>query len=148
MNTTPEFMDAVKTRLALPSDYALAPVLGITRASVSRFRNGKDAFGDATAMRVAELLGIDPGFVIACAHRERAKTDAERAVWTAMLEKLGGLAAALLLAPALLLATTESNAQSTASSSQMQMLTIFRTRRVGILAEVLAALFRPRHAAP
>lgn len=147
MNTTPEFMDAVKAKLSLPSDYTLAPVLGITRSSISKLRNGKDAFGDATAMRVAELLGIDAGFVIACAHRERAKTEAEKAVWTSMLEKLGGLAAALLLAPALMMAP-EAKASVSAGfeyASQMQESVIFR--RKTRVAELLASIFSLRFSA-
>lgn len=119
MKTTPEFLDAVKAKYNLPSDYALQSVLGITKASISRLRNGKDYFGDTTAMRVAEVLGIDPGFVIACAHRERAKTAEEKAVWASMMEKLGGLAAMLILVPALL-ASPDARA---ASGLEMQIAT-------------------------
>lgn len=88
MRTTTEFLDAVKCLKELNSDYSLAPVLGITRSQVSRFRNGKDFLGDSTAIKIAELLEIDPAFVIACAHAERAKESTEKAVWQGLAARL------------------------------------------------------------
>lgn len=87
MATTIDFLDAVKARKHVVSDYALAPVLGITRAQVSRLRNGKDYFGDSTAIQVARLLEIEPGYVAACAHAERAKSEDEKALWTSVLRR-------------------------------------------------------------
>lgn len=81
MKTTVEFLDAVKACSNVPSDYALASVLGITRSQVSKLRLGKDFLGDSTAMRVANVLKIDPRYVVACAHAERAKQADERALW-------------------------------------------------------------------
>ena len=57
------------------SDYRIAKLLGITRASVSRFRTGKGSFCDETAIRAAELLGIEPLKVIAAANAERSKDE-------------------------------------------------------------------------
>ena len=97
MKTTCKFLDAVKARRGLASDYALAPVLGVTRSAVSRYRQGKDFFSDSAAIRCAELLEIDPAVVIACVHAERAKAAPEKALWESIAERLGGAAAALLL---------------------------------------------------
>lgn len=101
MRTTVDFLDAVKARHALPSDYSLAPVLGITRAEVSRLRNRKSALGDSTALQVAKLLDIDPAQVIASAHAERAKHPEEKAVWQSITERLAGLAVCVLIGVAL-----------------------------------------------
>lgn len=87
MKTTAQFLDAVKAKLNLPSDYALAPVLGITKQSVSKLRNGKDCFGDETAEKVAQLLGEQPAYVIACAHAERTKSDSQRRIWETIADK-------------------------------------------------------------
>jgi plasmid maintenance system antidote protein VapI len=99
MKTTTELLDAVKTRYAIPSDNALAPRLGITRSMVSRYRNKGEAFGDETALRVAELLDLDPGYVLAVMHSERASNEAARTAWAKLAERLktGGVAAALVL---------------------------------------------------
>lgn len=97
MQTTIEFLDAVKARHSLPSDYALAPVLGITRSAVSKLRNKQDFLGDQTALKVAELLDLSPGIVLSAVHAERAKDPAEKSAWNSIFEKLGGLAASVML---------------------------------------------------
>lgn len=98
MKSTIAFLNAVKARYDAPSDYAAAKILGVTHQTVSKWRVGKDFIGDSTALTVARLLEIDPAYVIACAHAERAKKADERAVWVTIMERLGGAAAALLLA--------------------------------------------------
>ena len=81
MKTTVEFLDAVKNRYHLPSDYALANKLGITRSGVSKFRLGKDKLGDQTALKIAELLEIEPGYVLACIAAERSKDERVKKAW-------------------------------------------------------------------
>ena len=97
MKTTIEFLDELKARNGGASDYSIAKILGITHQMVSKYRLGKDCLGDSTAIRVAELLEIEPAIIIASVHAERAKSDQEKAVWREILEKLGGVAAGVLL---------------------------------------------------
>ncbi|MDN7873833.1 MULTISPECIES: helix-turn-helix domain-containing protein [Burkholderia cepacia complex] len=87
MKTTIEWLDAVKARLDLPSDYAAAKVLGVTRQRVSAWRNGRQTFEDEVCLQVAEILGIDPFEVLANVKIERSTDEARRAVWTRALEK-------------------------------------------------------------
>ena len=104
MKTTLEFLDAVKTKHGLPSDYALSIKLDLTRSSISRFKLGKDFLGDETAMKVAHLLDLDPAYVVACIHAERAKKPAEKQLWERMamnIGALGGVAATVLIVLAL-----------------------------------------------
>lgn len=82
MNTTIQFLNALKARNGGASDYAIAKILGLTHQAVSRYRVGKEFLGDSTAIRVAKLLEIDPSYVVACAHAERCKAEDEKAVWT------------------------------------------------------------------
>ena len=86
MNTL-EYLNAVKLKLGIESDYALAQHLGITRSAVSVFTRGKGIFGDDVALAVAEILGIHPLTVIAQANAERAKTPEQRARWSGVMEK-------------------------------------------------------------
>ncbi|WP_321921049.1 helix-turn-helix domain-containing protein [Burkholderia sp. BCC1998] len=86
MKTTVQWLDAVKARLDLPSDYAAAKALGVTRSAVSAYRNGRSVFDEKTCIRAAELLGIDPLEVIASARVESAKDPLTRSVWTHALE--------------------------------------------------------------
>jgi len=97
METTLQFLEAVKARHGLPSDYALAKKLGLSPQAISMQKKRSGTMDDSTALRVAELLEIDAGIVLAAVHRERAKTESEKAAWKAIIEKLGGIAAALLI---------------------------------------------------
>jgi hypothetical protein len=84
-----------------PSWYALAPRLGITRASMSRLSAGRDHPSDDTVLKISGIVKMDPDYLMACIHAERAKSEPVRQVWERLAEKLGGLAAALVLAVAL-----------------------------------------------
>lgn len=97
MRTTIEYLDAISQRNGGISDYAIAKKLGITRSSVSNYRNHKSFFDDSTALEVAKLLEISPVDVLINIHTERAKKPAEKAAWESALQRLGGVAAALLL---------------------------------------------------
>lgn len=78
MRSTVDYLDAVKAKLGLPSDYAAAKVLGITRAAASRYRTGLSTFDDEVCFKVAEILDLNPLEVIVAARTERAKeTDAK-----------------------------------------------------------------------
>ena len=97
MRTTIEFLDALKAKTGAASDYALAPKLGCTRAAISNYRNGRSYFDDETCLRAASILEIEPFIVLAAVHAERAKTEPEKAAWKSMFERLGGMAAAVVL---------------------------------------------------
>lgn len=86
MNTI-EFLDAVKMRRGITSDYALAKVLGISQQAVSSYRAGRSRIDDDVALTVAEVLEIHPMQVIAAANAERAKTPEAKARWESLMEK-------------------------------------------------------------
>jgi transcriptional regulator with XRE-family HTH domain len=81
MRTTVDYLDAVKAKLGLPSDYAAAKALRIAHSAISRYRNGKGSFDDEVAFRVAEILDINPLEVIVSARAERALNDDARSRW-------------------------------------------------------------------
>jgi len=93
MKTTIDFLNDVKKKHNLPSDYALAGKLGLSRAAISKFRVGKDCLGDETACKIAALLDLDPGYVMACIAAERAKKPSVKAAWKHTAEVLYGIAA-------------------------------------------------------
>lgn len=101
MKTTIDFLEAVKSKRGGISDYALAKVLGVSQQLISKYRTRMIFLGDPVALRVAELLEIDAGYVMACVHQERAKTESERAAWSSIVERLGGLAASVVVGVAL-----------------------------------------------
>lgn len=97
MKTSKEFLQEVKTRHHLPSDGQLAKILGHTRSSISLLMQGKNYLGDDTAMKVAELLNLDPAYVVACIHAERAKHEGERKLWERIAALASGVTVAALL---------------------------------------------------
>lgn len=84
---TIEYLDAVKAKRGLPSDYALAKELGITRESVAQYRSGRSALGIETSMKVGEILGLDGHMVYAHGQIERAKNGTQADFWQAISEK-------------------------------------------------------------
>lgn len=81
METTQDFLDALKIRLNLRSDYALGKHMGVTSMTMSRWRAG-GAFSDDNAIRVADLLEIPRAYVIACMGAQNSEPDTESSgVW-------------------------------------------------------------------
>ena len=93
MKTTVQYLDAIKKRLDLPSDYAAAKLLGVTRQAVSKYRNGISVFDESTAMRAAELLGLEPLEVIAACKAQSAPDERARRVWESIWGKATGVTA-------------------------------------------------------
>lgn len=85
--TTIEYLDAIKRRHGLQSDYAVAKLLGFNQSAVSAYRHGRRFFDDDACLAVATALDINPLVVIAAANAERAKTDEQKARWMGVMEK-------------------------------------------------------------
>lgn len=145
MTTTCDFLDAIKARHGLPSDYALAAKIGITRSSVSRLRNHKDTLGDSTAIKVAELLEIDAGYVAACAHAERAKRADEKALWQSIMQKLGSAAALVLIGIGGLSAPSPAQADEHQRNDGIGIMSNRRRNRRQHKIDSFAAVFSARH---
>jgi plasmid maintenance system antidote protein VapI len=75
------YLDALRERLQLPSDYAISRRMGIGAQTISNYRRGRSGFDDDMAIRVAELLGLRPEVVIGEMHAERAQSEATRRFW-------------------------------------------------------------------
>jgi hypothetical protein len=98
---TLDLIDALKRHRKIPSDYACAQTLGITRSELSKYRHGKAYLGDETAVKVADMLGLDAGYVMACMHAERASNPEIKVRWegvAARLQRAGLAAVAAVLA--------------------------------------------------
>lgn len=111
MQTTIEFLNAVKRAYGLTSDYQLAKKLGVSRQMVSEYMAGKRTLGEETAVKVAELLELDWAYVVACVQAERSKGTDSRRAWAARAKKLAPATALLVLAGcSLLLGTPDQGA--------------------------------------
>lgn len=73
MYTSVELLDMVKARYRLPSDYAAAKKLGVTKACTSSIRCERSFFDATNCIIIAELLELEPLKVIASVQIERAQ---------------------------------------------------------------------------
>lgn len=95
MKTTNDFLNAVMKKNGITSDNQLAIFIGCTRSSISGYRYNKSFMDDETALKVATLLDLDPGYVFACVATERARNPKIKAAWKHTAEILYGIAAVL-----------------------------------------------------
>lgn len=95
MKTSNQFLDAIKAMHGFTSDYQLCKFLEIRSGRISGYRNNRTHFDEDTCIIVAQALGLEPGYVMACIAAERTKSKQAKAVWKRTAEVLYGLAAAL-----------------------------------------------------
>lgn len=84
MRCTVEYLDAVKIKHGLKSDFALANKLKVVPSALINYRRGLSRFGDGMAIKVAEALDIDPAEILAVVNAERTKSPEARETWTRM----------------------------------------------------------------
>lgn len=93
-----DFLDDLQKKLGVESDYAVGKALDIHRQQLSHYRLLKGAFDDAMCVRVAEVLGLDSAYVMACMHCQRAKQPEVKKTWERLATLSMGVTAALLVA--------------------------------------------------
>lgn len=73
MLTTVELLNRVKATYGLESDYSLAKKLSITPQAVSKYMSKRSFLDNRVAVMVAELLDLNPMYVVACTNMERSE---------------------------------------------------------------------------
>lgn len=117
MKRMEDFINEIRVRYNIKTQTELAAKLGLTQATISaHYNRSKRAkhYSEKTAHRIAELLGEDPLYVLACLSSERAKDPKVRQQWQRMERILRGVTASILLA--LFLAIFVPSKQAIASS--------------------------------
>jgi hypothetical protein len=76
-----EYLDALRERLELPSDYALAARFDVTRSYMSALRKNKQAMSEKMGKETAKILEIHPGLVLLDIERAKAKTPEDKFIW-------------------------------------------------------------------
>lgn len=107
--TARELLTHVRVAQGIPSNYALAGLLGVPIKTVQRWNTGSNTPDDAMSARLATLAGLDPDTVVAEMQAERANDPAERARWQRIAARLASapaVAACMLCAAILSLWTT------------------------------------------
>lgn len=117
MKTVNEYLDAIKQRHALPSDYALARLLRVSPANVTGYRKGKSGFDDERCLIVADLLDIDPVSVLADMNAARTKCPEARKVWERVARACSTTAAVFLVVFSMIGAQPAESAPNNLTSS-------------------------------
>lgn len=102
-----ELLDRAKDKANLPSDYALAKVLGMTAGNLSNIRKSKTHPSNEVAIKLATLAGLDEMRVIAEIELRTANTEKKKEFWKHYIESRGlascvtmaGLALVILATP-------------------------------------------------
>jgi transcriptional regulator with XRE-family HTH domain len=99
MNTA-QLVDQARHCAGLSSDYALAKHLGISRQVVSQWRSGSKFPAPLLIFRLSELAALNPAQVIADLESDRAQRAGrvdQVEGWRSILQRLGGVAAAVMV---------------------------------------------------
>jgi hypothetical protein len=81
-----DYLDAIRVKHDC-SDYRAAILIGVGRSQVSAIRNRKSGFGEVPALRIAELLDMQPQAVLAHLMAEKAPNDEVRNAWLQIVPK-------------------------------------------------------------
>lgn len=114
-------LDLARERAGIPSDYRLAKMLGVATQRISNWRHDLAWPTLPQAFQLAEWAQLNPAQVIAEIERDRAerqgKADTAR-TWREWAEKLGGIAAAVIVSVTALAGGTGANPASARVSGE------------------------------
>jgi transcriptional regulator with XRE-family HTH domain len=86
------YIDALRARFRLHTDFAVARLLKVERATISNWRAGRRAPDECQAVAIARLLGIAPWRVLLDTAAYRAQSRPAAAAWRACARQLTGKA--------------------------------------------------------
>lgn len=142
MKSTVQYLDEMKDRLGVESDYALAKALGMTRAAVSKYRTGYSMPDDLACAKIAEVLGVEPMEVIAAINYQRSKTDDARRLWESIWGKAAGaiaLSLSVAVVGALAVAPSQVRASEQARSATLYLMSSRRRYRKAAVSDARLA---------
>ena len=82
------WIDQVKAAKGLSSDYAAAKALGISRATISKYRSTTPTLDEENAIKIAHALGMNPAGIIVDQVAERSKSAEVRAALSKEVARL------------------------------------------------------------
>ncbi len=68
------------------SDRKAAPLIGVSQVAISAWRTRRALPGDEKSRKIAEVLNLDPRYVCALVHAERAKSPETRSMWQSVAQ--------------------------------------------------------------
>lgn len=138
-----DYLDAVKKKLAISSNYALSKALEIERQMVNAYYRGERVPDAYACTRIAVLLEIDPALVIAEIQAENEKNEKKRQFWQGFASRAGKLTVVIAVSISMLSSVDDATAKNGgADEPELTKSQIIRTRvRLRRIFRALAAFF-------
>lgn len=155
MQSTLEFLAAAKSRLGIESDYALAKALNVGARRIGNYRTGVSMMDADMCYRIAEVIGLEPGYVLACIEAERAKRTEDRQRWSERAKRYAVVAMLLISIGISTQAWTPERIETEATEKRAEIYIIDHSPTappashagalwaIALLATLTYALFRP-----
>jgi predicted transcriptional regulator len=83
------YLHAMKLHTGISSDNGIAKLLGLSRTYIGNVKMEEAGFGNETALKIAEILGVHPAKVLADLSIDRAHSPEERLVWREIANSFG-----------------------------------------------------------
>ncbi len=83
-----QWIDRLKVKKGLHSDYAAAKLLGMTTAAITMLRSRESTLSEDVALKLAHELDISPVLVLTDQATERAKSESAKQAWHKILGDL------------------------------------------------------------
>lgn len=112
--TAADLSESARSAAGIPSFYRLARVLGVNDSTVANWRHGRATPDDAMAVRLADMAGLDPAYVVASMHAQRCTDDALRPILQRIADatKAAGAAALAVILSVLFSGTPDAQARA------------------------------------
>lgn len=81
MKNVDNYLDSLKKKYEIKSDYALAKFMGISKQRITTYRQGRSSFNTEISIVVAKLLGLEPLEIIAAMLSAREKGSLSKSFW-------------------------------------------------------------------
>lgn len=107
-----DLLEEVKRKQGLKNTLELGKFLGISQAHIYKIVDGRGVPGDENCVRIAEVTGYDPSYVIALAHKSASKRQEVTAAWDEILRCLSKGITGFFVAAAILLGNPGESAAS------------------------------------
>lgn len=114
------FLDSVKKKANIESDYRLAKVIGVTHSAVTNYRTGRTLPNERVIEQLCALSGDDACLITAEIQAARANNEPAKRMWQMIALRLAaGVPAALvsIVGAIVLIATTSGQAKASTLSS-------------------------------
>lgn len=95
---TIDYLDAIKARHGLRTDYQLSKFTGWNKQRVSNYRNGKTELDEAACIQVAEWLDENPAKVMAEIQASRTKCPEAAQIWAKVAKAMQGVSLSAFVA--------------------------------------------------